>query len=238
MKINDKPELQQKLAAEYVLGSLKGGARRRFEHWLSQDSQLLQVVRKWEGMLLPMAEFAQPAQPSPQVLTTLQKRLGLAGSQDRWAFWRQLREDLSFWRGLGMFSTTAAVLLVTVLLTQVPEVSPPASLNYVATLSDDKAQPVVVITANKNQRTMTVKLVQEQAIAANQSLELWSIAKDGKVKSLGLISANGSVVLHLPDYLTPELTNILAISLEPKGGSGNPEKPSGPILFKGVWLQV
>lgn len=76
MKINDKPELQDKLAAEYVLGTLKGGARRRFEQWLSQDIHLVQVVRKWEGMLLPMTEFAQPVIPSSRVWTTLQKKNG------------------------------------------------------------------------------------------------------------------------------------------------------------------
>lgn len=164
--------------------------------------------------------------------------MGILGSQDGWSFWRKLSEDLSFWRGLGVISTTAAVLLIAVVLTQAPEVSQPMNLNYVATLSDEKAQPMVVISANKNQGTMTVRVVQEQAIAANQSLELWSISKDGKIKSLGLIASNGAVELPLPDYLTPELTNILAISLEPKGGSSNPEKPSGPILFKGAWVQV
>ena len=36
----DQPELQMKLAAEYVLGTLQGKARTRFEKLLPQDSGL------------------------------------------------------------------------------------------------------------------------------------------------------------------------------------------------------
>lgn len=238
MRIQEHPQLLQKLAAEYVLGTLRGGARRRFETYLKQDPMVLQAVREWQAHLLPMAEFAKSQPVSAEVWLAVERRLGLLKKNDRWEYWRQLRQDLSFWRGLGLVSTTAALVLVSVLLGQRAEQSLPTSPTYVATLSDEKAQTQVLISGNRAKRKMTVRMVQAQAIAANQSLELWSIAKDGKIRSLGLIAANGEVELALPDFLVPEATNILAISLEPKGGSGNPEKPSGPILFKGVWLQV
>lgn len=238
MRIQEHPQLLQKLAAEYVLGTLRAGARRRFETYLKHDPLVLQAVREWQAHLLPMAEFAASQPVSAEVWLAVERRLGLLKKTDRWEYWRQLRQDLSFWRGLGLVSTTAAVVLVSVLLGQRAELSLPTSPTYVATLSDEKAQTQVLISGNRAKRKMTVRMVQAQAIAANQSLELWSIAKDGKIRSLGLIAANGEVELALPDFLVPEATNILAISLEPKGGSGNPEKPSGPILFKGVWLQV
>jgi anti-sigma-K factor RskA len=31
---------------------------------------------------------------------------------------------------------------------------------------------------------------------------------------------------------------VLAVSLEPKGGSPNPRAPSGPILYKGGWVRI
>lgn len=238
MKISAHPQLLQKLAAEYVLGTLRGGARRRFDALLQQDPKVLQAVREWQAHLLPMAEFVSSQPVSAEVWLAVERRLGLLKKNDRWEYWRQLRQDLSFWRGLGLVSTTAALVLVSVLLSQHAELSLPTSPTYVATLADEKAQTQVLISGNRAKGKMTVRMVQAQAIAANQSLELWSIAKDGKIRSLGLIAANGEVELALPDFLVPEATNILAISLEPKGGSGNPEKPSGPILFKGVWLQV
>ncbi|MFZ6773748.1 anti-sigma factor [Undibacterium sp. SXout7W] len=245
LSIQHNQQLQHKLAAEYVLGTLRGGARRRFEHWLGQDAGLRQVVRQWESHLLPMAEFAPAAQPSSHVWNAIEKRLQLkptaqAGKSgnDRWAYWRNLREDLAFWRGLGMVSTTAALIMLSVLLSKQTEQSLPIQNNYVATLSDDKAQPVAVITGDSKRHQLVVKMVTAQHIPADKSLELWAVSKAGTVKSLGLVADNGSIVLPMPDNMNAADIPLLAVTLEPKGGSGNPEKPSGPIIFKGNWLEI
>ncbi|MEB0030111.1 anti-sigma factor [Undibacterium sp. RTI2.1] len=238
MNIQNKPNLQQKLAAEYVLGTLRGGARRRFEGWLNRDAQLQQVVRQWEGNLLPMAEFAKTAQPATSVWQSLEKRLGLNQSADRWAFWRNLREDLAFWRGLGMFSTAMALVMVSVLLSkQVDQTLPPTN-SYVATLSNDKSEPIAVITGDIKHKQLIVHIVKAQNIAADKSLELWAVSKAGTVKSLGLVADNGNITLPMPDNMNSDNVPLLAVTLEPKGGSGNPEKPSGPIIFKGNWLLI
>ncbi|GGC98204.1 anti-sigma factor [Undibacterium terreum] len=241
MNIHNKPDLQQKLASEYVLGTLRGGARRRFEKWLSGDQSLQQVVRQWQSNLLPMAEFSPAAQPAPSVWAALERRLKLKASgkvEDRWAYWRNLREDLAFWRGLGMVSTAAALVLVSVLVSR-QQVEPTAPLNnYVATLSDDKAQPIAVVTGDLKRRQLIVRMVAAQNIASDKSLELWAVYKDGKVRSLGLVADKGTVTLPMPDYMSEEATPLLAVTLEPKGGSGNPDKATGPIIFKGNWLQT
>jgi anti-sigma-K factor RskA len=239
MNIKNKPALQQKLAAEYVLGTLRGGARRRFETWLRHDAALQQVVREWQGNLMPMAEFSTAKRPASRVWMALEKRLKLS-LNDRWTFWRTLIEDLSFWRGLGLVSTTAALVMVTVLLSQQVEQTLPVN-NYVATLSDDKSQPIAVISSDIKRKQLVVRFVTAQAIASDKSLELWAVSKEGKVKSLGLVASNlgtNTFTIHMPENMTPENTPLLAVTLEPKGGSGNPEKPSGPIIFKGNWLQL
>ncbi|WP_334186462.1 anti-sigma factor [Noviherbaspirillum sp.] len=238
LKRNDK--LLEQLAGEYVLGTLRGGARRRFERWLRDDVIVKRAVAEWQDRLHPMAEFAPSAQPSPQVWQAIEKQLKLAPApvrQDRRSFWLGLREDLSFWRGLGMASTALATILVTVMLTRQPE---PAmqTMSFVATLSDEKAQPVMVVTGDAKRRQMTVKVVMPQNIAADRSLELWAVPKQGAPRSLGLVANNGTVVLPMPEDATPESIPVLAISLEPKGGSPNPNAPSGPVIFKGAWVQI
>lgn len=233
---NDK--LREKLASEYVVGTLRGGARRRFETWLRDDAALRRSVAEWQDRLHPMAEFAPAAQPSPQVWQAIEKRLDLARSAPaRNSFGRRLLEDLRFWRGLGIASTALATILVTVLLVRQPETAMP-NTSYVAMLADANAQPVAVITGDMQHRRLTVKVVAQQNIAADKSLELWAIPKQGAPRSLGLVAANGSITLPLPANATPESIPLLAISLEPKGGSPNPNGPTGPVLFKGAWLQV
>ncbi len=239
MNIKNKPALQQKLAAEYVLGTLRGGARRRFETWMQQDAALQHVVREWQGNLMPMAEFSTAKQPTSGVWLALEKRLKLR-INDRWAFMRNIFENLSFWRGLGVISTTAALIMISALLSKQVEQALPVN-NFVATLSDDKAQPIAVISSDIRHKQLVVRFVTAQAITSDKSLELWAVSKEGKTKSLGLIASNlgtNTFTINLPENMTSENTPLLAVTLEPKGGSGNPEKPSGPIIFKGSWLQL
>ena len=53
MRYRNKPELQQRLAAEYVLGTLRGRARARFQEWLRRDAALRRVVEAWEARHFP-----------------------------------------------------------------------------------------------------------------------------------------------------------------------------------------
>ena len=47
-------ELADRLAAEYVLGTLTGGARRRFDALLPAHPALRRAVAGWETRLLPI----------------------------------------------------------------------------------------------------------------------------------------------------------------------------------------
>ena len=188
---------------------------------------------------MPMAEFSKAKRPETSVWMALEKRLNL-NRNDHWSFLRKVLEDLSFWRGLGIVSTTAALVMVSVLLSQQFDQALPIN-NYVATLSDDKSQPIAVISSDIKRKQLVVRFVTAQAIASDKSLELWAVSKDGKVKSLGLVASDlgtKTFTINMPENLTPENTPLLAISLEPKGGSDNHEKPSGPIIFKGNWVQL
>lgn len=242
MNILDNEKLVERLSAEYVLGTLQGGARRHFETLLADSPVLRRAVAEWQDRLHPMAELAPVAQPSPQVWTRLVSRLNLAStgtstSTDRMAFWRSLRNDLAFWRGLGLVSTALATVLVGMLLTRQLDQAAPAT-SYVAMLTDDKSMPVALATGDPLRQQVTIKLVSRQDVAADKSLQLWAVPKSGAPRSLGLLAADGSITLPLAANLTPDAIPLLAVSLEPKGGSPDPNGPTGPIIYKGAWVKI
>tara|TARA_R110001599_G_scaffold64023_5_gene179753 strand:+ start:67274 stop:67981 length:708 start_codon:yes stop_codon:yes gene_type:complete len=235
MNIQHNENLREKLAAEYVLGTLKGGARRRLESWFGNDAALRRAIAEWQDRLCPLAELMPAVQPSKQVWRGIISRIEDASL--RASVKQGWRDSVQFWRGLGMVSTLVAALLVAVMLLRQPTVEVAPS-TYVAMLTNEQAQAAMVIVGDPKTRQLTVKVVMPQNIASDRSLELWSLPKDGLPRSLGLVATNGEVTLTLPDNISPENVGTLAISLEPKGGSGNPNAASGPILYKGDWIQI
>jgi anti-sigma-K factor RskA len=232
--------LREQLAAEYVLGTLKGGARRRFEHWLEIDATLAQAVSRWQGRLHPLAELSSSVQPPASVWAGIERRLNLAAlrvAPMQAAISGRLRDSLNFWRGLGLGASALAMLLVFVLATRPPVVDAPA-VSYVAALSGENAQAAVVVTADALRRTLMVRVIGDSAVTADKVLQLWALPKQGAPRSLGLLAANGAVTLAMPGDVTPGSTPLLAVSLEPKGGSPNPNGPTGPILYKGALVQI
>lgn len=233
MNIRDNPGLREKLAAEYVLGTLKGGARRRFEGYLHNDAALRRTTTEWQDRLTPMAEFATARTPRKQVWSGIERRLGLPSAYAAWQFWRN--DSVAFWRGLGVASTAVAALLVVVISTrslQAPQ------LDYVATLTDEKAQTALVLTGDSSHKAMTVRLVGNAPVPDDKTLQLWAVPKQGNPRSLGILADRGEVRLALTASAIGDDVALLAVSLEPKGGSPNPNGPTGPILYKGNWVRV
>ena len=230
MNSRGKDLLRQRLAAEYVLGTLKGGARRRFDSWLATDAELHTLVAQWQQRLAPMAEFAGAVVPPPAVWQGIARRIGMPAPA--WQFWRS--ENLAFWRGLGLVSSSVAALLLVVVLTRAPE---GPSLSYVATLTDDKANTALVLTADARHHALDVRLLTTAQLAADKSLQLWAVPKAGAPRSLGVLAQNGGR-FALPDNAISADVALLAVSLEPKGGSPDPNGPTGPILYKGAWVKI
>ena len=238
MNIRNKPALRDKLAAEYSLGTLKGAARRRFEGWLHGDADLRRLTAQWQARLMPMGEFATEAKPPQRVWRAIEQRLRLKPAMASVAPWRKwLSDSLDFWRNLGLVSTAMASVLVAVLVFKsLAPITP--EIAYVATLTDEKSQAVMLVTADTAHRNMAVKFVLPQAVALDKSLELWAVPKSGAPRSLGLVGERQVATVKLSDHATGPDVALLAVTLEPKGGSPNPNGPTGPILYKGPWIKI
>jgi anti-sigma-K factor RskA len=76
--------------------------------------------------------------------------------------------------------------------------------------------------------------VRSQDLSAQKSFELWAIA-GGPPKPLGLVSATPGKPLVVPASAVGAAGTVLAVSLEPEGGSPT-GLPTGPVLFQGKVL--
>ncbi|MBO0754380.1 MAG: anti-sigma factor [Bradyrhizobiaceae bacterium] len=122
------PELRDRLAAEYALGTLSGRARRRFERLLSGDRDLRNVVEGWELRLSGLAESVPAVEPPAHVWEEIDRQIARAAAPRRAAVREERRErlwdSLGFWRGAtALAAATAAALLFCVAVLR-PSVSP------------------------------------------------------------------------------------------------------------------
>src|ERR1700730_7212968 len=99
----DTPELVDRLAAEYVLGTLRGPARRRFESWRANSPQVDERCRYWEEHLMHLAKGLEPVQPPAHVWSAIRDPLNLPPhrSPRRWAGSLALAASLVLVAGLA-----------------------------------------------------------------------------------------------------------------------------------------
>jgi len=240
----DQPELQEKLAAEYVLGTLSGPARRRFAKLLRTDSRLQAVVAAWEARLMPMAEGVKPVEPPDRVWQRIVARTGIAIAgtpvrakpEPRGSFW----DSLNFWRPFALTSSALAFGLFLYLATlgkPEPVVLPPTLVtpDAVAVLAGKDAKPVMLVSTERRTGTLTVTVLSNEPIAADRDFELWALPEGGAAKSLGVVASTGTTRLKLP--ADGAAVPAMAISLEPKGGSPT-GSATGPVLYSGPVVKV
>ncbi len=220
MKMTD--ERIESLAAEYVLGSLHGRARRRFERWMMVSGRVRREVWFWEEKLAQLSGEVSPVEPPTSVWRGIEQRLWPAASDKRsgggirW-----------FWPSWSLVAT-AAVLVLAVLVVQQPAPSQQLSGAIVqANVSD----PLWLVSESGADRSLKLRSVAASAADAGKDYELWIVPEQGGPLSLGVIPAGGVHRVQLTDEARAALSQskTLAISLEPRGGSPT-GAPTGPIL--------
>lgn len=236
MNIQHNESLCERLASEYVLGTLRGGARRRFESWLKDDAALRKTVSEWQDRIYPLAELTAEVEPSQQLWEKIEKRVDKTmqrpnGELVRW--WNRLH----FWRGLSIASIVVCFSLVAFMSLRQPDM-PVVQNDYVAILMDKDSRTRIVVTGDIVHRQLSVKILMPQSVSSNEDLQLWALPKQGAPHSLGLLASNGEMLVSLPDDLQLETVLMLAVSLEHKGGSANPNGPTGPVMLKGELLKI
>ena len=84
MTPQEHPEIVDPLAAEYVLGTLRGPARRRFEKWRATTPLVQERCRFWEENLMRLATGLRPIRPPAHVWQGIRTRLNFPRREPRW----------------------------------------------------------------------------------------------------------------------------------------------------------
>ena len=220
------PELRERLAAEYALGTLRGAARRRFQRLMEDDIVLRQLVEGWELRLNNLAEQAPLVPPPARLWQNIEQRLGPAPAvlrSDRRGLW----QSLAFWRLTTLASAAAAAALALFALLQ-----PPPEPHFIAVLVDESRKPILSARFDPADRRLVIRSLQPPVADPAHSHEAWLVEGDVAPRSLGLLAGQDTVIELSADEAEDMTRAILAISLEPAGGSptGSPTQ----VLYLGV----
>lgn len=223
-----RPDRAEALAAQYVAGTLRGAARRRFEALLPGHPALRAAVRDWEERLMPLTASVAPVPPPPRVWAAIERRLFPAEAPAPW--WRRL----GTWRAFSAAGAFASVALAVALLLPAP-VQPPVLVVLQGTGGAAQGVDSFVASVSGDGRALVTRALRPVDLQADRALELWSVPPEGAPTSLGLIRGDGTTVVpksRLPQALLKGGTAALAVSLEPAGGSPT-GAPTGPVLYVG-----
>lgn len=222
-----RPELQDRLAAEYVLGGLRAGARRRFIQLMRDDAGLRRAVSEWEDRLLPLAMALPPEMPPAHVWKDIAAQIAPPASMAAAPARGTIGRSLSWWRTLSA-GLAAAVVVLAFLMLKPPAV--PQDARTVAVLSGDKAPGALVLNSLPD-KSLSVQPMQDLvALADGRALELWAISPGQAPRSLGLVLPGQTTVLT--PRRPPLQGDTVAVTLEPAGGAPN-GVPTGPIVLSG-----
>lgn len=238
------PVLLDHLASTYVLGTLRGGARRRFERLCTDRTDVQTRVTQWEIRLGELAVSIPPAKPSAKLWSAIAARTQPSKgpqqlaplSPPAWLGWL-LPAGFGF-GGLaaGVLAASALFFLAPALFVSSEQIAmrsgerlPPS---YVGLLTDAQGNGKVLVSSLRHGKTMTVKIIGPVTAPAAGNMVLWAYPTDGKPFAVGVVPVKGSAVSNLPDTSEKLFSKVskLSITLET---AANPGSPQGPILFSG-----
>lgn len=216
-------------AAEYALGTLDPGERRKFESEMAGDAGLRELAEDWERLLAPLALALEPVSVPAHLRQKIISAVPAAAAPGSVV---HLERRTRLWRGLAIGAWAAAAVLAGVLILR-PPLAPEAG-RFVAVLQSEGQRTAFLASVDLVNGTISVRAV-SASLPAGKSYELWALgAGREKAQSLGVLKADFRIAAgKLGRLERPALSEtVFAISLEPEGGSPTGQ-PTGPVLFTG-----
>lgn len=227
MKLDNK-DCQTLLAGAYVLGTLQGRARQRFERLLADRPDLRRQVHQWTEDLQPLTSAVESVEPSASLWHRIDGAIGPVSA-------RTMRSRVGIWQGLAIAATLAAIVFGGLWQAATQRLAPP---QYVAVLGPS-VHPAWAMTLGDHGRTLAIASISPPN-RKNHSYQLWMLPGHGQPPhALVLLPTRPGITIniHIPAALHLAQASGMAVSLEPPHGSPMPG-PSGPVLYESSWIQI
>lgn len=217
------------LAAEYVLGTLQGAARVRFQRLIMEHPSMRKTLWGWERHLNELGSALPPQPLPPYVWEKIQARLGFETAAIKPVATitaLPVKNTTRGWQWFSGLSAVAAVILAALLLVPLRYQEEPAA--QVAIIQNEKAEALWSIQLTP--QSIDVQATPAFHASSNNDYELWLVATDGRPPvSLGLLPKQGKLLLPRAGIIDQIEIAALAVSLEPLGGSPNGQPTT--VLF-------
>jgi anti-sigma-K factor RskA len=224
----NRPELLDRLAAEYVLGLLRYRARARFERLCAELPAALTARQRWEERLLPLSLALAPVTPDADRWAQIERAITAMNGGSA-APRAAARSAARRWWPVAVAASLIGVALLVGKLTYWNE----PSWEPIAVLAPANAAPLWRLERSADGAQINIRALGPIALSAAKSYELWILPSgSGNPVSLGLLPRQGK----LERRLTPAQRALLAaarqvaVSIEPAGGSPTGQ-PTGPVVI-------
>lgn len=242
MNWHRRPELLDRLAAEYVLGTLASGALRRFEAVMQAHPLVAQAVMQWQSRLLPL-DGALDSMPAGEALwlriagrafgDRASVQAAAAHAMPWWRRWLGAAPAaaLSFGLALGLVAPMAwQSMQPDARDTQLPE-------SYVGVLATRDGAQGLIVSSLRHGKTVDIKVMQPLPAQPGRAPVLWSIDAKGVAQAVGALPALEragfvSVRIERTSEQTFSRAVELAVSVEPIGAL--PASPSTAFEYRGL----
>ncbi len=214
-------ELLDRLAAEYVLGTLRHRARRRFERWLLSP-QVGALVKAWEDRLMALEPRLGAVTPPASVWRGIESRLELNKTR---------RAATVRWMAIAASLLLVGIVGVFVMRDRPAVEAPALAVTKKAFIQENPQTIYWRVELRGDNQELSVHVHVAHELGAGKALELWALPEGGDPVSLGVLPTAGDrhTVLSAAQRAALAGSKQIAVSLEPSGGSPS-GLPTGPVL--------
>ena len=214
------------LCGEYLLGTLRGAARRRFERALREEPRVALRFSQWAQTYAPRYSNMIDVSPSAESWKRLERELQLSRYRTPW------HRRVALWRAFAIAVTAALAFAIGLPILR-PDVRESATLP-IAQLQGKADAARVTAMLGRDGRTLELRATRPVIAGPAQSYELWLLPAEGgaplSLAVLGSLDARFAV----PQAHAGRLRSgaKFAVSVEPAGGSPT-GAPTGPVILIG-----